>query len=674
MPMSKTEDADTLKEGLTNKVISIVLAVIVAATVLVPIADGLADAGPNNAVRSVVGTAEEIYTNTGDYYYSPSDNGDITVSIYSVLNDEGTVNETISIFVDVEGYEVSFTGIPNRVENTAGQMDRLNEHVISLPLAWGYCEMEGVEDGQNISGTWEEILILKGSYGRSGGSSPSQYESYYHWNVLCVDIDEIGGERMVSPPSICSAVSGEGTEADPYIYEYGWTAMADIPDMPYEFTAKHTKMMLAASGDWVYSENPVYSDEYYQFAVGNHYFYDYNSANYYEYIEYEACTLIDADRGLDESIFSAYLYRTYGYHGRIESDDASIHHAVSSYGDASINKTTSAIYTYTYSNQTNQGFLEIEEAGAIVPVSVGYTPMQSGTNPDPFVPMAYSSTPGAFRITVDAESDGEFLTSLTLDSNGSISVPVGEIADELRNADWDNLTERQEYLLISACYPIYMDDEYAVWYHLGGSAYVIHNYDGVNLDVLMGGVNITEVSCDGTNLTVKAEGENDLVVPVSGANYHADAHGTYGAYAPVHIYDNGGLYSPATETPHQLLYENIGTFQYIYGPAAKIGMYDTGWREMTPIQKTENGKLTDVGWDYVLHLSMLGGGSGYRAEQTIADCFILPIHVDNGGSGGGDDGNPGGSTVTGTIIKVIPIFVFVAIILYTMQLFSPKPY
>ena len=133
--------------GLTNRIIAIVVAVIVTAAVLVPVADGLADANGGGG-----GSSPITYTNTGNIYYT-DDLGDDVVSIYKTIENVGGI-DYFTAHVDYNDEHLITTPALPVADGYSGAPLYFSYYIGLIDIGTGY------ENVTIHGGVWEGLMYV----------------------------------------------------------------------------------------------------------------------------------------------------------------------------------------------------------------------------------------------------------------------------------------------------------------------------------------------------------------------------------------------------------------------------------------------------------------------------------------------------------------------------------
>lgn len=657
--------------GFISMAISIIVALIVVGTVLVPIADALAN-NSGGGGGSAPAPAPVVYTNTGQYYYtSELEETDELTAYYEIIG-EGDA-QTVSYYVGFNGQTIfSVSGIPYWNDDDTAPHD----YDISFPLF-------KFSDPNNNNK--EYLVVANGGY--------------------IVD-ESIEGTHHYSYAAGAFAIGGMG-END--VYTQGW-GIAPSPDDEYAVIpignmssyGMEIIYSIAPTGDLVWADSPVlYAD-----SVFDAYACAYNIGNSVSY-------------------FNGVYNLVFGYSGNIAGMSVLDGYNIEEYCEVDVRPTIE--YDISTSSVTdevtrlNSIGLDVEwddgenvqtcaatVSKFIAPVhpasSTPDAPTVSGKNPDPTM-MRLSSSVSPFSMTIEAAVDesqpfGDYyncLESLSITtSNGTFNVPLSGYVS----------AATEIYNQIEALYQMAVDEEITFEEFEERSAALYTEFNGINAHVIVplfashdtivtydcfagrasilswngGGSSsgeLTSISFDGQVVEMIIDGDQ-FFLPYEGIwegwMYHADAKGDLGAYYPEDI--ARGLYVPdnASIAPYYYAF-TLDTFYHIYNgddgerPWYNVAIIDDLRIDGEFVRTMTGNKMTQASWDITItHLRP--GGNTVEDETDYATFVICPIGEDNGGSGS----SSGGSTITGTLIKTVPVFVMIGLLLYTVQFLRPKAF
>lgn len=278
----------------------------------------------------------------------------------------------------------------------------------------------------------------------------------------------------------------------------------------------------------------------------------------------------------------------------------------------------------------------------ILPNKVTYTPSNTLDNPEPYS-MKYSYAEGTipdFSMTV--ATNESYVTTVTTE-NGTVTINPSDSSKNI--ASYVVLATNNSYIGAFAQGMVYANED--------GTMYLI--------------ISATIQCADGQiSLTPKGDSIVDIssMTPVSGTVtigtfewcYYADPNGDYGNYADTQI--GNGLYYDSTKPLCSV--GNLGSKIFVYRNIELSLNNPPTIDTLTYTPTTSDNLFTGASWPEII-----------EEEETVDAYFtILPtsISADNGGSGG-DDSTGGVSGISATIIKLLPVFVAIGLILAMVSMF-----
>lgn len=632
---------------LTSKITGIIVAIVVLGAVLIPIVNGLADNMGGGSGGGSGGPSS--YTNSGDYYYDIPADG----IPYFIWFEGDSVNNRMTMDIRV---------IPNE-QTMPWDVTPVKTWTFNYPYS-AYIPL--ATDGNG------GVLVDVQIYGADSSDSS-----------IYMTVGGVGAGIDLSEECGMIAVASNG------IWTYKYTiSSGDVDNGPY-YEGECYALNEKSNGPYVYANNPK--------VVGT------------TKIIGMDCPVIGSEKYEgDDSTYSVKAYYKYLGVASSLSNDASVIDFYC-YGEDVDYELTS----FSFVNESD-GFIQLGPIDyaleqpddiaslqytspfpfrALVPTVVegeSEPSYASGNNPDTWMKMAYGEDP-TFSITLDyvtmmpsmEDWDPIAYASFSVQSNGTMTAPVDDLRDALYEADQSQGQDGGlAYGIVASgtiiplvawedaeTYSLIMVDLSQGYF----SCEIYEKSDGTYSSESLGS-SVTGIEGNGTTITVHYESDEDSVFDLGSLAplkvYYADAKGGYGVYHASDILNTDGTVKASlyrtSETIHQY-YVNagVGAVSRAYIDGRQVGMYDTG----VSIEMKEtltSGKVSFEGWHANIHYQ----NDTYEEEDIFASSFIFPLHADNDSSEGGS--GSGGNSVTGTLLKTIPIFVAVAIILAVVGMFYTR--
>lgn len=284
----------------------------------------------------------------------------------------------------------------------------------------------------------------------------------------------------------------------------------------------------------------------------------------------------------------------------------------------------------------------------ILPNKVTYTPSNTLDNPEPYS-MKYSYAEGTIPdFSIDVATDMQTqITTVTME-NGTVTINP---ADTSKNTvSYVLLATENSFIGAFAQGIIYVNGEGAMYLIIGATIQCANGQISLVLnegDAILDASSMSPVSGNVALGTVEW-------------CYYANPNGDYGNYADTQI--GNGLYYDSTKPLCSI--GNLGSKIVVYRNMGVSLNNPPTVNTLTYVPSTSDNLFKGASWTELV------------AEDRTVDAYftILPtsISADNGGNGG--DGNSGGvSGISATIIKLLPVFVAIGLILAMVSMFyDPK--
>lgn len=643
-----------------SKMIGVVVAFVVLAVVLVPICDSLTDSnggGGGSGNGSAVGSAAGplTYTNEGDYYYQDYDKATADAMAISMSLSSGS---DVGMNINIGGYVINTPTYPATWTSEVGDPNKCQ---IIIPLF----------EIRQIPGDFNGIMMyLNGHYDLPGPT--------YTFDLCFLVTGTSGGTPMavsMGMPLTNEILAGV-TSVN--------TLLGLLPFFPpgTPVTISYdTIRLLASEGDHVSAKNPVVGNESDAWL--------FNAV--YDYIW---------DENQIDSIYKYYVWWVDGVetHTEISYNGGSGYSQYGSDPTIVVNRSTiddlsridSFTVQYVGTSSNGRAYLEYADVYAIVPKTVEYT-LASGNNTNnvtahatyyetaPNLNIAVSYTTEIREAVIWGEDDTvtsvDTLTlsydghSITIDNRANLNEYFTRMASATSSDEW---REIDDWMYSVNSVPILFNPpvnnetsslrdrilEIVLPYAMS-QAYV---EDGLS-DVP------TSISVTPTQVTVTLP-NNSWDYSISGPSYIISDTGDYGVFSQNNLSE--GVYvgsdiltdfnGPITGQDSDL------GFSQIFNMNFSSSVYETTPRLQDTYALTiEDGMLKGIGWNGGYRQT--GNNPMSQYGYISAQYVILPLSAD-GGSGGDssdDDGDDLGTT--GTLIRTIPIFVALGLIVGIVGLF-----
>ena len=637
-----------MNDTFVSKAIGIVVAVIVVAVVLVPIVNAAAGGSGGG------GSGETpTYTNTGEYYYrtATADSEDMLVYYgeYDFVE-----SETWSAYIGLNDTEIfSISGVP--IWSDAEQVP--HEYDVFFPFC--QIELNGGIATAAVLGKYEYDVSDEGTHN-------------YMYRMMIVAFMPNSSQSQLSMREM-----------------FFFDPQDEAEPLPVGLAAAQgLKTYIAPDGDYVWAEKPTVTD-----STEIAFIYDYSD---YIYVT-ESVTF---DYGYVGPVNGLKNVHNYNYDGHwmstSASDEGDSYNAtltLSTTPLAGAERIESITMDVDWDTSTEQSSL-FTATKMLVPVTVGNEPSTeyaTGNNPDTWMKMAYGED-STFSITLDYEEtvsddwDPIAYAYFNVQSNGTMTAPVDDLRDALYEADQsigqdDGLAYGIVYSGTIIPLVAWEDAETyrMIMVDLSQGYFSFEVYDKLDdgyYDSNKLGSSVTGIESNGTTLTVHFESDEDIVFDMTDLAplkvYYADAKGGYGVYHASDILDTDGTVKASlyrtSETIHQFyLNAGAGAVSKAYIDGRQVGMYDTS--VSIEIKETViEGKVSFEGWHANIHYQ---NNDTSEEEDIFASSFILPLHADNGSSGGGGSGDLG---VSGTLLKAVPVFVIIGLLMGVVTMFFQTRY
>lgn len=317
---------------------------------------------------------------------------------------------------------------------------------------------------------------------------------------------------------------------------------------------------------------------------------------------------------------------------------------------------TEPLYNYQGTTGYDQNNNLVQNANHYVNLitTYGYTQSDSGSgsatlnNPEPYS-MKYSYAEGTIPdFSIDVATDMQTQITTVTTENGTVTINP---ADTSKNTvSHVLLATENSFIGAFAQGIIYANEEGTIYLILGAT---IQCANGQISLVLNEGDTILDVS------SMSPVSGNVALGTVEWC-YYADPNGDYGNYADTQI--GNGLYYDSTKPLCSI--GNLGSKIAVYRNMEVSLNNPPTVTALTYTPTTSDNLFKGASWPEII-----------EEEETVDAYFtILPtsISADNGGNGG--DGNTGGvSGISATIIKLLPVFVAIGLILAMVSMFyDPK--
>lgn len=280
----------------------------------------------------------------------------------------------------------------------------------------------------------------------------------------------------------------------------------------------------------------------------------------------------------------------------------------------------------------------------ILPNKVTYTPSNTLDNPEPYS-MKYSYAEGTipdFSINVETDMQTQITTVTT--ENGTVTINPSDTSKN--TVSYVLLATENSFIGAFAQGIIYVNGEGAMYLIIGATIQCANGQISLVLnegDAILDASSMSPVSGNVALGTVEW-------------CYYANPNGDYGNYADTQI--GNGLYYDSTKPlcsvghlgERIILYRN---FELMLSNTSTV-------EALTYVPSTSDNLFKGASWTELVE----------NDESVQAYFTILPtsISADNGGNGG--DGNTGGvSGISATIIKLLPVFVAIGLILAMVSMF-----